>query len=245
MTLETATLASGTRSASRLLRPLAAAATAIPSLYLLVVRPWHLRWGATDAEVRQPLPGDDLVSQPKLVATRAISIRAPASQVWPWLVQLGQGRGGLYSYEWLENLAGCDIHNADRIIPELQHLAVGDSVRLGPEGYSCFTVMVVDPERALVLYGGPRDGGPADGPAWSWAFTLAERGDGTTRLVVRSRLDYRQNLANILLWRVCTEPAHFVMEQKMLRGIRKRADRRRVRKRGSSPIAEPAIVAGE
>jgi hypothetical protein len=106
MTLETATLASGTRSASRLLRPLAAAAAAIPSLYLLVVRPWHLRWGATDAEVRQPLPGDELVPESKLVATRAISIRAPASQVWPWLVQLGQGRAGLYSYEWLENLAG-------------------------------------------------------------------------------------------------------------------------------------------
>src|SRR5690349_9989833 len=82
-------------------------------VYIALVRPWHMRWGATDDEVRRPLPGDELVARPKALATHAITIRAPAAEIWPWLVQFGQGRGGFYSYDWLENLFGCDIHNVD------------------------------------------------------------------------------------------------------------------------------------
>ena len=79
-----------------------------------ILRPKRIRWGATDDEVQQTVPGDELVPQPKWSYTQAITIRAPAAEVWPWLVQMGQGRGGFYSYESLENLVGCDIHNTDR-----------------------------------------------------------------------------------------------------------------------------------
>ena len=106
---------------------------AITALYAFVVRPWHLRWGATDAEVDMTLPCDELVEQPKLNATHAITINAPASKIWPWLVQMGQTRGGFYSYDWLENLVGCHMHNADRIHAEWQELQVGDEVWLHPK----------------------------------------------------------------------------------------------------------------
>ena len=102
-------------------------------LYILLARPRQLRWGATDQERDDSLPGDELVANADLSATRAITIRASADQVWPWIAQLGQGRGGFYSYDFLENLIGCDIHSADRIVPEWQHVAVGDEVRLAPE----------------------------------------------------------------------------------------------------------------
>src|SRR5271157_4609031 len=90
--------------------------------YILFARPRHLRWGASAQECDASLPGDDLIVTPDLTATRAITVRAPADQVWPWIAQLGQGRGGFYSYDFLENLAGCDIHSADRIIPGWQDI---------------------------------------------------------------------------------------------------------------------------
>ena len=101
--------------------------------YILFARPWHLRWGANAHECGMSLPGDDLIVSPDLTATRAITVRASADQVWPWIVQLGQGRGGFYSYDFLENLAGCDIHSADHIVPGWQDVGVGDEVRLAPQ----------------------------------------------------------------------------------------------------------------
>ncbi len=111
------------------------------------------RWGALDGEVTDPMPGDGLVPQPQLGYTRAVEIAAPPQQVWPWLVQMGQGRGGLYSFDGLENLVGCDIHSADRVLPDHQVLQVGDLVRLGPVGYPCFRVAAVEPGASLVLVG--------------------------------------------------------------------------------------------
>ncbi len=96
--------------------------------YVLLARSRQLRWGATDQEADGPLPGDDLIVNPGLSATRAITVGASADRVWPWIAQLGQGRGGFYSYDFLENLVGCDIHSADRIVPEWQDVAVGDEV---------------------------------------------------------------------------------------------------------------------
>src|SRR5512139_3077066 len=116
-----------------------------------LLRSWYNQWGASEAEVAQALPGDDLVPAPRLGYTRAIQIQAPVERVWPWLAQMGQGRGGLYSYDGLENLAGCKIHSVDRIIPELQDPQPGELIRLGPQGYPCFAVVSVDPGRALVL----------------------------------------------------------------------------------------------
>jgi len=188
--------------------------------YWLLGRPRHIRWGAMEAEIDQPLPGDEIVKHPRNSSTRAITIYAPAAMVWPWLVQIGQGRGGLYSYDWLENLAGCDIHTADRIIPEFQHLQVGDQVRLGPDGYPFFAVAAIEPGRALVL-GGNRD--PRAGNH-SWVFFLDPIDETTTRLIVRSRGDYPPTVGNFVIWRVITEPLQFVMERKMLLGIKQRAE---------------------
>src|SRR6478735_5931773 len=117
-----------------------------------VLRARQRRWGATDDEVNRTLPGDDLISHADLTATRAITIHATAAQVWPWIAQLGQGRGGFYSYDFLENLVGCDIHSADHVEPDWQSIAVGDEIRLHPE--VGLTVALLERGRSLVLRGG-------------------------------------------------------------------------------------------
>jgi hypothetical protein len=195
-----------------------------------VVRSWYNRWGATDEEVQQSLPGDDLVPNSRLGYTRAVTVLAPAADVWPWLVQIGHGRGGLYSYDWLENLVGCDIHSSDQVVPEFQDLTVGDIIGLGPEGYPCFAVVAIEPGQTLVLQGAdpktrqppqPTDSKTKGYVNASWAFFLDEQHDGTTRLIARQRLDYSRDMA--LIWRTA-EPVNFVMERKMLLGLKTRAE---------------------
>ncbi len=191
-------------------------------IYFGVVRPWHLKWGATGDEARRRLPGDEHVSETQLVSTRAITIHAPASKVWPWIVQLGQGRGGLYSYERLENLLGFDIHNADRIVPEFQTLQIGDRVSLWPS--AAITVKALEPERALVLAGSfvPTGG---EGDSGSWTFVLVEDVPDRTRLLVRTRVAaFQPRWLSGLFYRFVLEPSHFVMERKMLLGIKQRAE---------------------
>lgn len=109
------------------------------------------RWGATDEEVGEALPGDDLVSDVDFVTTRAVTIAAEPAAVWPWIVQMGQGRGGMYTYDWLENMSGLDMHSADAILPEWQGLKVGDMVPLEPSG-SGYQVVALEPERLLLLH---------------------------------------------------------------------------------------------
>jgi hypothetical protein len=187
-----------------------------------VLRRWHLRWGATQEERNDVLPGDEVLPHADLQATRVIGIRAPAESVWPWVAQLGQGRGGFYSYDGLENLAGCDIHSADHIVEEWQDVAVGDPFRLHPE--VALEVSGVEPPRALVVRGavpvGERAAPPYD---FTWAFVLRERPEGMTRLLVRERYRYTRVWAPMLVEPV--ETISFVMTQKMLRGIRDRAER--------------------
>ncbi|EFW91872.1 hypothetical protein ZOD2009_10355 [Haladaptatus paucihalophilus DX253] len=212
---------SSTYERRRLVAPLIAIAALI---YWFAVRPWHLRWGATDEESNGSLPGDGLLRDPESEVTHAVTIDAPVEEVWPWLVQIGQGRGGFYSYDWLENLVGADIHNADRILPAHQDLEVGDTVHLAPEDYSVQTpesapeVAVLDPERAIVLQP------PGESPRWTWAFVLRPLDDETTRFVARMRSHGKQDIAgraaDVLFW----EPAHFVMERKMLLGVKERAE---------------------
>jgi hypothetical protein len=188
--------------------------------YWYGLRPRMLRWGATEAEARRALPGDDLVPQPKRMATRAVTIQAPAAVVWPWLIQIGQDRGGLYSYDWLENLAGCDIHSADGIVPEFA-LKVGDKVRLGPEGYPFFVVLEMQPERALLLGAGPAAPERVEG---TWLFYLDPIDPAHTRLIVRSRGDHEPTLMNYIMWEGLVDPINFVMERKMMLGIKERAE---------------------
>ena len=194
---------------SRRLRPFAAIGTAALSAYWLIVRPWHLRWGATDAEVARPLPGDELEPDPAIQMTRAITIDAPVEEVWPWLAQIGQERGGFYSYEWLENLAGCRMKNADRIHPEWQQREVGETVMLHPS--TGLKVSHFDPNRVFGLE--------------HWGVYVVEPTDDgkRTRLIGRARVG-RGPAA--LFYALCIEIPHFVMERKMLLGIKERAERR-------------------
>jgi len=202
--------------------------------YALVIRPWHLRWGATDAELAAPLPGDELCPEPKVLSTHAITIHAPVRLVWPWIAQLGQHRGGFYSYTWLENLVGCQMRNADRIVPEWQEINVGDEVWLHPQAPP-LTVKAVEPERYLVL-------------AKSWGLFLFPLDDRTTRLVVRGRgkfdqPDLQHPALNFLYWRGFFEPAHFVMERRMLIGIQERAEAAfRAEQAPASAPAQEAVV---
>jgi hypothetical protein len=199
-----------------------------------LVRGWYSRWGATTLETTESLPGDDFVPTPLIQSTRAITIQAPADSVWGWVAQIGQERGGLYSYEGLENLVGSDMHNADRVHPE-QELKAGDRVRLGPKGYPLMVVEQVDRNRALVLLGADlkteqtvrfREPMPAAYACSTWVFVLRAIGPSATRLIVRNRLDFRpRNLANNLIWSLSAGPIEFVMERRMLLGIRQRAER--------------------
>ena len=171
--------------------------------------------------VSAELPGDALITFPDLVTTRSITIHAEIPEVWPWIAQIGQGRGGLYSYDRLENLLGCDIHSADRIHPEWQHVEIGDEVRLAPE--MALTVAVADLPRALVLRSGKVPMGALGSPFdFTWAFTLHPVPGGGTRLIVRERYAYRCWWAAVLVRPTSVVSA--VMSRRMLHGIRDRAE---------------------
>jgi hypothetical protein len=188
---------------------------------LALVRAWYLRWGATEDEIKVALPGDELVAAADLTATRAITIRAGADAVWPWIAQLGQGRGGFYSYDFLENLVGCDIHSAERVVPEWQSIEAGDAVNLHPEVR--LTAAIVQPGRAVVLRGGVPIGRRPPPYDFTWAFVLRDQPDGGTRLVVRERYGYSRRWAWLIV--EPTELISFVMSRQMLRGIKERAER--------------------
>jgi hypothetical protein len=179
-----------------------------------------LRWGATDAEIAAVQPGDELIPDADVTATRAITIRRSPELVWPWIAQLGQGKGGFYSYDKLENLLGLDIHSADRVVPEWQQLKVDDEVRLAPA--VALKAAVVEPGRALVLEGALplAQAPPFDS---TWAFILLEQPDGSTRLLSRERYGYKRWWAPFVV--EATQAASFVMSRKMLLGIRDRAEK--------------------
>ena len=196
--------------------------------YIFLARPRQLRWGATDQESGGALPGDYLIGDPDLTATRAITVHTSAEWVWPWIAQLGQGRGGLYTYDWIENLIGCDIHSADRIVAEWQDVRVGDEVKLAPE--VALAVAAVEPGRSLVLRGGIPTWDTSPPYDFTWAFVLREQPEGTTRLLVRERYAYARRWAPLIIEPV--QVVSFVMSQKMLRGIRDRAEGDAVRSAG-------------
>lgn len=179
------------------------------TVYRLIVQPWQHRWGATDEEVARPMPGDEVIPD-AASTTRAITIHARPSQIWPWLIQIGFGRAGWYSYDWIDN----DGHpSADRILPELQHLEVGDQILMvpgmGPR------VRAIEPNRSLLL--GDEEGG-------TWCLALFPDGDHRTRLVSRWRVDWPLTPATAF-WILLSDPGAFIMERRMLLGIRERAER--------------------
>ena len=212
------------RSTRRLLEAASGAAQIAGQLALgPVLHRWRTRWGASDAEAHRPLPGDDLVPRPDWEYTHAVTIDAPRAAVWPWLVQLGQGRGGFYSYEGLENLVGCDIHNVPELRPELQELREGDVVRMHRAGYGP-EVVELEPSRALVLGGDP----DARGSRAVWSFHLVELPGGRTRLIERGRNRAgRGLLAKLGFGPYLLDPIGFVMSRKMLRTIKRLAEAHR------------------
>lgn len=192
--------------------------------YAGAIRPWHLRWSASREEAGRHVAGDDMIPEPVSRSTRAINIGASPQEVWDWLVQIGQERGGFYSYDWLENLVGCRIHSADRIHPEWAERRPGDIVRLAAAETSPKSYLVVDaadPPWSLLLRS-PNLGGESSEAPWglsnTWAFHLEPVGDGNTRLIVRTQ--YSGPPAAVLP----VELAQFVMERGMLHGIKRRAE---------------------
>jgi hypothetical protein len=203
-------------------------------IYVRFLRPWYLRWGATDEEVEQPMPGDEEVAQANYQSTRAITIEARPAQVWSWLVQIGYGRAGFYSYARIERALGLhELSNAEQILPEFQHLSVGDIIPLEPGG-SGWRVASLEPNRLLVLALGESDGGlmgdvvmkPAHG-ASTWVYMLHELDNTHTRLIVRwrARLKLSLKLSPFVMFTILIiEPGVFMMERKMLLGIKQRAE---------------------
>jgi len=191
------------------------AGLALAAVYWFPVRRWFHRWGTTPEELVRLTPGDGLIAHPTKVDTGAVTVNAPPEDIWPWLVQMGEGRGGLYSYDWLDRLFGfLDRPSATRILPEFQQLAVGDKIYWGREE---LTVEVLEPLRALALI----DHG--HGMDWVWQFGLYPLDDQRTRLVSRGT----ERVPNTVLWWLfmrISEPAAFIMTRRFLLGLKQRGE---------------------
>ncbi|MFJ9365833.1 SRPBCC family protein [Nocardia sp. NPDC101769] len=194
----------------------ASALTGLAAGYRLFARTKCVTWGSTAEEVGRTMPGDDLLAEAGTVTTRAITVAATPEQIWPWLVQMGPGRAGAYTYDWIEHLLGLDMHSADQILPQYQQLAVDDVLPMGKSG-PAMRVAVLDRPRALVL--------ASTDHHWVWAFGLYPTVEGT-RLISRNRIALPDaGLLQRLFYMLIMEPGSLIMEAKMLQGIKERAER--------------------
>jgi hypothetical protein len=185
-------------------------------LYWFPMRRWFASWGTTPVDRRRTMPGDKAVVNPSYLTTLAITVDAAPDGIWPWLLQMGYRRGGLYSYDWLDRLFGyLDRPSATRILPEFQHLAVGDEIPIG-QGQG-FPVTAIDPCRSLVLSGTGNDF------QWVWQFGLYPLDERHTRLVSRNAVRIPGRIGPWLFLRVI-EPAAFLMTRRMLVGLKRRAE---------------------
>lgn len=195
---------------------------------------FRTRWGITEEEATASLPGDELVPNPKLFMTWGITINAPVEDVWPWVVQMGQGRAGFYTYQFLENIAGCQIFNADRILPEYQQIPIEDGVFLAPE--MSMGVALYEEGRYFFLHSlmdmttmeninTTQESLPEKFMNLGWGFHLKEIGEKQTRFLSRWMTDYKPSLLNKIAVNLLLEPVGFVMGRKMLLGTKQRAER--------------------
>jgi hypothetical protein len=184
--------------------------------YLTIIRPWHVHWGATPGEVARPLVGDSLVQDPQEVTTRAITINAQPKHVWPWLAQMGNGRGGLYSYDWLDQVFGILDHaSADTLLPTFQLLKAGDTIPVGANGG--WPVALARPNDLLLL------NIHQAGAHVTWLFALDSISPRQTRLIMRVRAHLPASWRLPFLIAVL-DPAEFLMVRRQLIGIRERAE---------------------
>ena len=183
---------------------------------IILLTPWMDRWGATEEEIAATFPGDELVPDPASFVNRAVAIQASPEQIYPWIAQLGAGRGGFYSYSWLDNhLLRCELADIHQILPEFQDPQVGDEVKMceNESAPPPYIVAQVLPNEALVL-GHQEDGEWVD----LWQFVIRPQADGSSRLVLRTRTQMVGGVWTII------HPGVFVMERGMLLGIKERAE---------------------
>lgn len=183
----------------------------IAAVYWIFIQPVYMNWGATSAEITMSLPEDELRSSNRIISTRAITIQAPKKIVWPWIAQTGQNRGGFNSYDWLENLFGAQMKNADRIHSEWQAQMSGDTVYLGRnEPY--ILISLIKPSDYYSLSG--------------WLFYLYPVDSANTRLIIRyPSMEVKQSKLMTIYYYSLFEPLHFIMETGMMMGIKQRAER--------------------
>ena len=190
------------------------------------IRRRRLRWGTAGTEATDSLPGDELVPEPKWGYTLGVAVDASPEDVWPWIAQLGQGRGGFYTYQTLENMAGCRITNTTEILPDHQHPAVGDGIYLYSDAPP-LRIEIVEPPNALVLFGSPVDIGAEE--TWgvsTWQFSVKPGSDGGSRFLTRGRYDYGPDWKSRLAFRrFPIEATTFVMSRKMMFEIKRLAER--------------------
>jgi hypothetical protein len=186
-------------------------------LYSFPIRRWYRRWGTTAADLTRDMPGDADIPDHTYSTTLAVTVDARPEQIWPWLMQMGYQRGGLYSYDWLDRLFGfLDRPSANCILPQFQRLEAGDEIPIGRGGG--FPVKAIDTNRCLVL------GGEGDGQfAWVWQFGLYPLDKDRTRLVSRNSARVPKTVGSWLFMRVL-EPAAFIMTRRMLIGLKDRAE---------------------
>jgi hypothetical protein len=217
------------------------AAVIAASLLTPFLRPGRRMWGLDVESATRALPGDDLVETPRWGWTHGIEIDAPADVVWPWISQIGGDRAGFYSYQWLENIPGCDIRNAETVHPEWA-VKEGDGLRMHPD-VPALPVVLVEPGRCFVAHLGPEPGTDLEHDHWanvSWLFLVEPLGPHRCRAVSRYRCATSDDLATRLQFGPAfIEPVGFAMDRRMLRGIKERAERDRARS-GASGSPAPA-----
>lgn len=195
----------------------------IVTVYWTTLLPWMQTWGASTSEIASALPGDDMVPEAKMRTTKGITVRAKPESIYPWLLQLGVDRGGMYSYDWLENMFGLKVHSADHIVPALQDVQTGDFWRFTPRDYvlkpgpGLYVRRLIKDQAVLLCFG--MEGQPDEACVDTWQFVLVPQADGSTRLLLRSNMAIPAELPVKLTYFV-----QFIMERKMLLTIRDMAE---------------------
>lgn len=187
--------------------------------YIKLLRPYLRSWGASLQELHQPMPGDEIVENPSYTTTRAITIDTSTSAVWPWLVQMGEQRGGFYSFDFIDRLLGMKVHSAHRILPRFQELNEGDVLTNNGD----MVVRHVEQDEAIVI-GRSQEAQERDGIEATWTIAIYPIDDDQTRLISRVRANFHVTNPRALFWLAILDPGHLIMEQKFLREIKLHAE---------------------